>query len=305
MLNDDISNKKADDKIEAFRSIIEHKNDDGVKEKFIAYFEFFKETYNAHRDCLRKGMILQSLSEMTSDRMLPDYPFTPEYAKEWRKENARNLNNNPGSMIIDSDAPDKLSWKRVMRIDLTNQHNDKPVYRRLIKTVLTQALNSEGSDCVEKWKALVNKKLEEQNTDFASPITENVSNALLEWCREDSWNRYYHQGIRLYENGQLYLLKGDAAKLSKDYQELHMMFFLPRIQEKYANACYSEYGNLVIPQENSKESIVLRYDGCVKGFRWRNGDSKSVAEHMCEYNLERILNLIQQLQTIPSADTVL
>lgn len=245
LLDEDISGKSADHKIEAFRSIVEHKNNVGMKERFIAFFDLFQETYNVHRVCLRKGLILQSLAEMDYDRKLPDYPFTPEYAKEWQKENARSLNNNPGSMIIDSEAADKLSWKRVLRIDLTNQHNDKPVYRQMIKRVLSKVLQSDGDCCGAKWKTFINNKLSEPKTEWGDPVTLDVCTSLLKWCRQECWNECYQHGIRLYENGQLYLLKGDAARISKDYQELHMMLLLPEIRVVYNNVRFGEYGCLI------------------------------------------------------------
>ena len=292
LLDEDISAKNADDKIEAFQSIVEHKNDDEVKEKFSAFFEIFRETYKEHRDYLRKGLILQSLAEMDSDQKLPDYPFTSEYAKEWRKENARSLNNNPGSMIIDSEAADKLSWKRVLRIDLTNQHNDKPVYRQMIKRVLSKVLQSDG-DCYDaKWKTFINNILMEPKTEWSDPVTVNVCTTLLKWCQHDSWEDYYRHGIRLYENGQLYLLKGDAARISKDYQELHMMLLLPAIRKDYDVKC-GDYGCLIV-----NDIISLEYcDGCVRGWRGqpemidRNPDYEK-----CVYDIDSVVLLIDKLQ---------
>ena len=260
LLDEDISAKNADDKIEAFQSIVEHKD---------------------------------------SDRKLPDYPFTSEYAKEWRKENARSLNNNPGSMIIDSEAADKLSWKRVLRIDLTNQHNDKPVYRQMIKRVLSKVLQSDG-DCYDaKWKTFINNInniLMDPNTKWSDPVTENVCTTLLKWCQQESWEDYYRHGIRLYENGQLYLLKGDAARISKDYQELHMMLLLPAIRKDYNVKC-GDYGCLII-----NDIISLEYcDGRVRGWRGqpeminRNPDYEKCV-YDCEYDIDRVVLLIDNLQ---------
>ena len=70
-----------------------------------------------------------------------------------------------------SEAADKLSWKRVLRIDLTNQHNDKPVYRQMIKRVLSKVLQSDGDCCGAKWKTFINNKLSEPKTEWGDPIS--------------------------------------------------------------------------------------------------------------------------------------
>lgn len=302
VLAEEVSGKS---EIDAIKTIIKRADDAGLREKFRAYFDLFTCTHTRCPENLRKGLILQSISEMPPDKLLPDYPFTPEYAKNWRKESPDKLYN-PGSMIIDKvNADDKLNWKRVLRIDLTDQHNDKPVYRRLIKSVLGQVLNSAGENCDEKWNTFIREKLMAQKTDWADPVTANVCSTLLEWCRQKDWSECYQQGIRLYENGQLYLLKGDAARISKDYQELHMMLLLPALREKYKDAVSGDYGCLIIPQKVQEMSVILDYaNNMVHIYRSKNAvyNSKPADFKTCEYAIDKVLEMLQEFSIdIPPA----
>lgn len=314
LLESDIAEEKDEIKINTFKNeLLANAEKTELIESFKQYFQLFNDIVTDKlpfkRNLLRKCLILKSLLKMKDEpeRRLPYYPFTPEYAKKWQ-EHMQYEERNPGSMIIDSNAPDKLSWKRVLRVDMTNQQNDKPEYRSLIKSVLKQAV-AETGDTAERLQKTIQKLLD-QKYSFPNKKTESVCWLLQKWCQTENWEGYFTQGIRMGENGKVNLLAGEGARLYKNFQELHMMLIKPEIQAEHKEVNGdNNFGCLTIPTENPEKRILLDYcngeiRGCITAEEYRN----YLDWQYCSYNPEdpsEVLSLIQQLMSGKPNDGVL
>lgn len=296
LLKQNISEATRDTKISAFRTeIIERADQQQLIEQFKKYHHLFsgimKPEEEEQRNLLRKCMILRAL-ETKGEQTLPDYPFSPEYAREWNENISYELRN-PGSMIIESPNDDKLNWKRVLRLSMSNQNDDKPQYRSLIKWALQEALLKE--ECLsprEKLQAVVNQ-FQEHNLVFENTAVGKVCQTLADWCKCD-WNGYFNHGIRLIENGKIALLGGDGARLYKNFQELHMMMvkaFIPNVEED------NYFGCLTIRCNPPEERIMLEYhDGKVRGCRSSEEYGIHPIWKECCFDISNINNLIAELQ---------
>ena len=298
LLADDVSGEQLDIKLEKFSSeILEKANNPELLKWFREYFAFCSDLMRKDDDgekkrcLLRKCLILKSL-EKKGDRCLPDYPFTPDYVEKWSREQL--YERNPGSMITESSAKDELNWKRVLRISMTKQKDDKPEYRSLIKWAVQKARTLPGNT-FEKLQSVIDESLQLE-FQFDDTPAGKICQVLADWCSCD-WSGYYHHGIRLIEKGKIALLDGAGARLYKNFQELHMMMIKPKITAVSED---NFFGCLVIPCGET-ERILLEYeDGKVRGCRCKKDlYGNSLDWQYRNYNPEdpaEVLNLICQLK---------
>lgn len=310
LLDRDIADLEAAEKTNRLMEFVNKKDDPDLRKKFDKCFRFCKCVFAAQdRNLLRKLLMLLSISGNAGKDSLPDYPFTPEYAEKWKKENASSLRN-PGSMILDVDAGDKLSWKRVLRIDLSNQKNDKPAYRKLIRTAVQAACDEEAGDAIADMQSLLEKWMgnavppADGAAEPSDRTFQDVRKTLLEWCRQPDWDGYNHSGIRLHDHDQIYLLGSDGARLNVNYQELHMMLMKARLTGYRDQLNCNDRGRLTLPLERTQEEIRLEYyDGKVRGCRCRRDRNSDLPWQECSYEPEAVIELIDQLKNACGAQT--
>ena len=81
---------------------------------------------------LRRAMLSTDLNNR-ADHEFPNYPFTPEYIKEYQA--APNVNHTNKSGFIHR-TNNHSEWKRILRLDVNKSAQDKPEYRLQIPLIL-------------------------------------------------------------------------------------------------------------------------------------------------------------------------
>lgn len=232
---------------------------------------------NDLRFLLRKALLVTDLAKTTQDKIYPDYPFTPEYIKDYKSSPDLYHTNKSGFI---HQTPNHSEWKRILRLDVNKSAQDKTEYRALIRETVRAIACNEGT-LEERLKAYIQDMRIEPFNDVTAALTRF---AQIEW---KPYYTYLGGARMINKNGQIALLKGMGQRMDKDYMELHIILLSDQWDIRNLTKI-SDMGMLVIKHNDTE--YKFKYDsGCIKtedeewSCAYDMGDLKAVREAIIQY----------------------